>query len=193
MCMCAYRIACGSARGRQASRYRYRRLWGRSRGTCLLYMFLHTAVYVFCVTILTTLRPRSRSRHAIYVSSYCYMCCLILNLCPHTTRCVFSYRNKCVPLLHVCPHAIIYVLIPLYMCPHSALYVFAYFYICVLIPLYMCPHSTMSLSSYCYICVLILYTCGLIPLYVRVSSYWYLYMCPHTARSRGQCRIWRQN
>jgi hypothetical protein len=77
---------------------------------------------------------------------YCYMC-------PHTTIYVSSYYYICVLiLLYMCPH----------MCPHTTIYVSSYYYmcprttkqagpvdlptnenyICVLILLYMCPRTT---------------------------------------------------
>jgi hypothetical protein len=97
----------------------------------------------------------------IYVSSYSYICVLILlYMCPHTPIYVSSYSYIC-------------VLILLYMCPHTAIYVSSYCYICVLILLYMCPHTLILLGETrertpqqpdTAICVLIL-----------------LYMCPHTA------------
>ncbi len=84
------------------------------------------------------------SSYSIYVSSYYYICVLIL--------------------LYVSSYYHIYVLI--------LLYVSSYYYICVLILLYMCPHArrvrgesrrssyythtTIYVSSYYYICVLIL-------------------------------------
>jgi hypothetical protein len=48
---------------------------------------------------------------AIYVSSYCFICVVILlYMCPHTAIHMSSYCYKC-------------VLILLYMCPHTATYV----------------------------------------------------------------------
>jgi hypothetical protein len=126
-----------------------------------------------------------------------------LYMCPHTTKCVLillyvsSYYYICVLiLLHMCPHRLqgqrvreLYVSSYYYMCPHTTT-------ICVLILLHMCPHTTTYVSSYYYICVLIgfkdsvseNYTFVLILLYV--SSYYYicvlilLHMCPH--RLQGQ-------
>jgi hypothetical protein len=70
------------------------------------------------------------------VSSYCYICVLILlYMCPHTTIYVSSYYFICVLILP-------------YVCPHTA-YVSSYCYIYVLILLYVCPH-TAYVSSYCY-------------------------------------------
>jgi hypothetical protein len=71
---------------------------------------------------------------AIYVSSYCYVCVLIL-LC-----------RKCVALLlgtglYMCPLTAVCDLILLYMCPHTAIYVSSYCYIRVLVLPYMCRHS----------------------------------------------------
>ena len=72
---------------------------------------------------------------SIYVSSYYYICALILLcMCPHTTTYVSSYYYICVLILLLCPHTTICVLILLYMFPHTT--------ICVLILLYMCPHTT---------------------------------------------------
>ncbi len=72
---------------------------------CLLYVCPHTAMYV---------------------SSYCHVCVLImLYMCPHTAMCVSSYCCVC-------------VLIMLYVCPHHAIYVPSYCYTTVLTLLYMC-------------------------------------------------------
>ena len=93
----------------------------------------------------------------IYVSSYCYICVLILlYMCPHTAICVLI-------LLFACPHTTIQVSsyyyicvrILLHMCPLSS-----YYYICVLILVCMCPRTTIYVSSYYYICVLILLYVG---------------------------------
>ncbi len=60
---------------------------------CVLYICLHTAMYV---------------------SSFYYICVLILlDVCPHTAICVFI-------MLYMCPRTAICVLILLYMCPHTA-------------------------------------------------------------------------
>jgi hypothetical protein len=97
----------------------------------------------------------------IYVSSYDYICVLILlcvlirlYMCPHTTIYVSSYYYICVLIrLYMCPHTAICVLIRLYvssycyMCPHTTIYVSSYDCICVLILLYMCPHTTIYVSS----------------------------------------------
>jgi hypothetical protein len=115
---------------------------------------------------------------AIYVSSYCYICVLILRyMCPHTATRVlilypyvssYSHATRC---LAIC------VLIPLYMCPNTAIYVSSYsratrrlaIYvspypcICVLILLYTCPH-TLS------VCVLIL-SCHAPPFLVQKYKY----------------------
>ncbi len=98
-----------------------------------------------------------------YVSSYYYICVLVLlHMCPHTTTYVSSDYNICVLILqHMCLHTTICVLILQYMCPHTT--------ICVLILLYMCPHTSIYVSSYYYICVLVL-----------------LYVCPHTTTGSGE-------
>jgi hypothetical protein len=89
-------------------------------------------VYDFCVWARRWLPQAST---AMYVSSYCYICVLILLICYMSSYC------------YVCPHTA--------MCLASS-----YCYICVLILLYMCPHTATSVSSYCYRCVLILlYMC----------------------------------
>jgi hypothetical protein len=137
----------------------------------LLWMCPHTAIYVsscyyyICVLILTTIWLGERLLILLYVSSYYYICVLILlYMCPH------------IILLYMCPHTAICVLILLYMCPHTN------YYICVLIltTIYVCPHAGArappQCTSYCYICVLILPT-------IYVSSYYLLYMCPHTTCS----------
>ncbi len=49
---------------------------------------------------------------SIYVSSYYYICALILLcMCPHTTTYVSSYYYICVLILLLCPHTTICVLI----------------------------------------------------------------------------------
>ncbi len=108
---------------------------------------------------------------AIYVSSYCYICVLILVLCmcPHTS------------IMYVSSYCYICVLILPHLCP-------SYYYLCVVIVLSMCPHTTMMyVSSYCYICVRILLLCMCPHTATYVSSYYYyvcvlilLSMCPHT-------------
>jgi hypothetical protein len=147
-----------------------------------------------CVTHILGLpysvHPRLRSRVALvaratYVSSYCYICVLILlYMCPHTAIYVSSYCYICVLILrsrvayvaratYVLHMSYICVLILIYMCPHTAIYVSSYYYICV---------------SYCYICVLILLSrVALVARATYVSSYCYtcvlilIYMCPHNA------------
>ena len=74
-------------------------------------------------------------RTAIYVSSYCYVCVLVLlYMCPRTAIYVSSYCYICVLL---------------YVCPHTPIYVSSCSYICVLVLLYMCPHTAIYVSSYC--------------------------------------------
>ena len=92
----------------------------------------------------------------IYVSSDCYIWVLILLMCPHTNKHVSSYYYICVLiLLYTCPHNTVCVLILLYVCPHTTigglilLCVYSYYYMCVFIVLYMCPHTAISVSSYC--------------------------------------------
>jgi hypothetical protein len=57
-----------------------------------------------------------------YLSSYCYMCVVILlHMCPHMWISVSSYYYICVLiLLHMCPHMWICVLVLLHMCAHTA-------------------------------------------------------------------------
>jgi hypothetical protein len=168
--------------------------------TCSLvhyYMRPHAAI---CVLILRTSSQLSEAcryllpllsaccmcpHTTIYVSSYCYICVLILlYMCPHTAIYVSSYFYICVLiLLYMCPHTenLEPAFGSLQVPPTSAiclLYVSSYYNICVLILLYMCPHTAIYVSSYCYICVLILRTsCTRILLCIRphttiyVSSY----------------------
>jgi hypothetical protein len=105
----------------------------------------------------------------ICVSSYCYICVLILPyLCPHTTTCV---------------------LILLYMCPHTTKYVSKNRKRERGSRVSWCSgqHTTICVSSYC-ICVLILLnTCPKIEREreeaerARVQVSTQLYVCPHTA------------
>ena len=119
-----------------------------------------------------------RLHTAIYASSYCYICVLILlYMRPHTTISLSSYYYICVRiLLYMCQHTTIYVLI--------LLQVSSYYYICVLMLLYMRPHTTIYVPAYYYICVLLLLYGVLTLLYmwphttIYVSSYYC--MCPHT-------------
>jgi hypothetical protein len=110
----------------------------------------------------------------IYVSSYCYICVLIL-LYGHTYSSIRTHMCKCgnillhicvLILLYMCPHTTICVLIQLYLCPHTTIYLSSYYYIFVLILLYICPHTTIYLSSYYYTCV-------------NTSRYVYEGMCKH--------------
>jgi hypothetical protein len=83
-------------------------------------------------------------RMLLHVSSYCYICVLILlYMCPHTPKTAGRQRVAC---CYMCPHSAVYVpstgSILLYMCPHAAICV-PYCYIRVLILLYV--------SSYIYI------------------------------------------
>ena len=104
--------------------------------------------------VIRKLWPRVTGNITEYVSSYYYICVLILlYMCPHTTICVSSYYYICVLiLLHVSSFY--------YVSSYSS-----YYYMCVLILLCISPHTTIYLSSFYYICVLML-----------------LYMCPHSAR-----------
>ncbi len=104
---------------------------------------------------------------AIYVSSYCYICVLILlYMCPHTSVYVSSYYSYggwapfCWCLLR-CSHTTILILV--YMCPHTTIYVSSCYCkcvlnICVLILLLrqLGPFLLVSpqVFLYCYICVL---------------------------------------
>ena len=67
-----------------------------------------------------------------------YVCVLIrLHMCPHTYMSSYSYM--CVLILHVSSYARMCVLILLRMCPHTPACVSSY--ICVLILLHVCPHT----------------------------------------------------
>jgi hypothetical protein len=128
---------------------------------------------------------------AMYVSSYCYVCALIL-LYMQFERAMSAahafYRKmlfyffcfyNAVRASRVCglrlppgqavrgPRYTRILLICVFLfcciCVLVLLYVSSYWCVCVLILLYIC-HTAIHLSSSCYICVLIL-----------------LYMCPHTA------------
>jgi hypothetical protein len=109
-----------------------------------LYLSPHTAIYVSCYYSYYECSEAKRDcSTTVSVSSYCYICVLILP--------------------YMCPHTVICVLILLYMCPRAAIDVSSYYYMCVLTLLYMCPHT------YCYTCVLILlYVCVLMLLYIYV-------------------------
>jgi hypothetical protein len=128
-------------------------------------MCLHTTVYV------SSGRYQIQNRGIYYVSSYYYICVLILHvslyycivvlvlphMCPHTT----TYVSSC--YYYICPHTA-YILILLRMCLHTTI-------LCVVILLCMCPHTT--------ICVLILSICSRTIIIhashttVHVSSYYY--------------------
>jgi hypothetical protein len=104
----------------------------------LLYMCLHTAIYVssYYYVCHTTM----------YVSSYYYMC-------PHTTICVLILQC-------MCPHTTICVLMLLCICRHSTicvstgLHLSSYYGMCVLILL--CVSHTTIYVSWCYsVCVLV--------------------------------------
>jgi hypothetical protein len=102
----------------------------------------------------------------IYVSSYYYICVLILvYMCPHT--CIYVSAS------HTC----------IYMCQELLIYVSGATDTCVLILLYISPHTTIyvsgatDVSSYYYICLLILlYVSRATDICVLIL----LYMCPHT-------------
>ncbi len=136
---------------------------------CVLILLYVSSYYYVCVLILLNMCPHtpvfkggrwvgesrgemerkfnrssySHIRVSIYVSSYCYICVLILLcMCPHTAICVSSYYYTFVLiLLCMCPHTTIYVSAYYYK------YVSSYYYICVLIPLHICPHTTTCVSS----------------------------------------------
>jgi hypothetical protein len=92
----------------------------------------------------------------------------VLYMCHHTTIYVSSYYYICVLILPKCVLILLYVCLHTTMCPHTAICVSSYYcvptyyymciltLICVLILLYMCPHILLYVSSYCHICVLIL-------------------------------------
>ena len=109
-----------------------------------------------------------------YVSSYYYVCVLILLYmclrttfpCPrwrltrtHTSVCVSSYILLHVALLPPCRFTTTCVLIPLCMCPHTAfpsaiggacreLAVASRLHMCPHTTVYLCPHTTICVSSY---------------------------------------------
>jgi hypothetical protein len=64
-----------------------------------------------------------------YVSSYYYICVLIL---------LYILSSS----YHMCPHTTLYLSSYYYMGPHTTIYVSSYYYVCVLILLHMCPHTT---------------------------------------------------
>ncbi len=121
---------------------------------------------------------------AIYVSSYCYICVLILyiyvssycyvSVSTAASLVVNEFGSKATK--YVSSYCCTCVLILLYMCLHTAIHVSSYCYICVSSYCYVSVSTAASLvvnefgskatkyvSSYCYTRVLIL-----------------LYMCPHT-------------
>jgi hypothetical protein len=61
-----------------------------------------------------------------------------LHTYPHTTTYMSSYCYICVLILHVSSYC--------YMCPHTAIDVSSYCFIYVLILLHMCPHTTTYVS-----------------------------------------------
>jgi hypothetical protein len=72
---------------------------------------------------------------ALYVSSCCYICVLmLLYMCPHAALSAIYVSSCC----------LICVLMLLYMCPHAAIYVSSCCYICVLMLLYMCPTAPLT-------------------------------------------------
>jgi hypothetical protein len=85
----------------------------------------------------------------IYVSSYYYICVLILlYMCPHTTIYVSSYSLLCTEFLGFIVQQTfklnffnVRILVLLYMCPHTAIHVSLTCYVRVLILLYICPHT----------------------------------------------------
>jgi hypothetical protein len=108
-----------------------------------------------------------------HVSSYHYICVLILRVCvcvvllvfwPRTIIYVSSYYE------HMCPRITMYassyyvcVLMPLYVCPHIMS-------MCVLVLLYMRPHTTTICVCSCSMPVLLL-----VKMCLDTAS-----MCPHT-------------
>ncbi len=111
----------------------------------------------------------------MYVSSYCYIRVLTLYMCPHAVSscyiCVSSFSYICVLILYIrviillytCPHTLNMCPHALYACPHTALYMSSYCYTYVLKLLRMCPHTLYAchhtaiyVSSHCSIRVLIL-------------------------------------
>ena len=134
----------------------------------LILRWTHSAVCVSPYCYIRILLQTSICVLILYVSSYYYMCVLILlYMCPNTTIYVSSYYYIRVPILiNMCPHTTIYVsscyyissvLILLYKQVHVSLDAYdTAASVCVLILLYMCPNTAIYLSSYYYICVLIL-------------------------------------
>ena len=98
---------------------------------------------------------------AIYVSSYRYMCVLmLLYMCTQLAE----ERHRRAVLKSPTNHLSVRIL--LYFCPRTTTYAYTNVYVshhtrlCVLILGYMCPHTNLCVSAYYYICVLILpYMC----------------------------------
>ena len=81
----------------------------------------------------------------MHVSSYCYMCVLVL---------LVMYR-------YMCPYSSVSALVLLCACPHTAIGVLILLYICSQTAIHVCPHPAKYVPSSCYMCVLILkYLCG---------------------------------
>ena len=92
------------------------------------------------------------ARRLVHASTGCYICVLILLVCPHTTISVSSItiERGCYARRLVCA---------IYASSYYYIYVSAYYYICVLILLHMRPaYYYLCVSSYYYICVRILRT-----------------------------------
>jgi hypothetical protein len=111
----------------------------------------HTTAYCIHALILRhmclvlQLTAYVRPHTAIYVSSYCYICVLILlQAC---LICVSYYsllHMRVLILLYMCPHTAIYVshmCLVLQLTAHVSSYESSYCCICVLILLYKCPHT----------------------------------------------------
>jgi hypothetical protein len=164
----------------------------------------HTTTYVRAQLAVydETIDPHT----AIYVSSYCYICVLILlYMSSYCYVCAqLAVYDETIEVANILKEMLMDIKtrrdvidrfgIQLYICPHTTIYVSSYCYISVRMLLYMCPHTAIYLSACYYICVLtLLYVCPLTNMYV--SSYccicvlillYYicvlipLYICPHT-------------
>jgi hypothetical protein len=147
-------------------------------------ILVHVSSYYYMCVLILQLLCKPRSWLCTCVSSYYYMCVLILQLLckPRSWLCICVLILLVYILLHMSSYY-------LYMCPHSTacIYVSSYYSCCVslIVAVHMCPHTTMCATT---ICVLIYYMCVLILLYIytRVLVYYIcvrvLYVCPHTTR-----------
>ena len=122
-------------------------------------------------TLPTTTHQKAEAQSgATYVSSYCYICVLIL-LCPHTATCVLTL---------------------LYMCPHTATYVSWYCCACVLILLHMCPRAAIHVSLYWYTCVAWYYEIWIFFRFSKLLVPWetFFFVCVMTSENFIAPRVW---